>query len=219
MVVLGLPRGGVPVAREVAAALGAPLDVIAVRKLGVPFDPEFAMGAIGEDGVRVLDEHTIDDVPVPCRGNVVLCAEGTLMRWSRRLQGAEIIAGIPCQAGSVATFYASGKPERLTVGSDVEIGGVVALAGTDIEFHENGRVSVVTVAEPCERGGIHVEDGTPLIFREDGTLSVVHLVDDLDVNGVIYTAGTYLNFDESEQLASHVTISWSVGSHARAERV
>ena len=82
-----------------------------------------------------------------------------------------------------------------------------------------GRVSVVTVAEPCERGGIHVEDGTPLIFREDGTLSVVHLVDDLDVNGVIYTAGTYLNFDESEQLASHVTISWSVGSHARAERV
>ena len=64
MVVLGLPRGGVPVAREVAAALGAPLDVIAVRKLGVPFDPEFAMGAIGEDGVRVLDEHTIAMVGV-----------------------------------------------------------------------------------------------------------------------------------------------------------
>ena len=55
MVVLGLPRGGVPVAAEVATALGAPLDVIVVRKLGVPHQPEFAMGAIGEGGARVLD--------------------------------------------------------------------------------------------------------------------------------------------------------------------
>ena len=45
VVVLGLPRGGVPVAAEVARALGAPLDVIVVRKLGVPFQPELAMGA------------------------------------------------------------------------------------------------------------------------------------------------------------------------------
>ncbi|MFI8593416.1 phosphoribosyltransferase [Microbacterium sp. NPDC078428] len=59
VVVLGLPRGGVPVAAEVAAALGAPLDVILVRKLGVPSAPEVAMGAIGEDGERVLDHHLI----------------------------------------------------------------------------------------------------------------------------------------------------------------
>lgn len=56
VVVLGLPRGGVPVAAEVATALGAPLDVIVVRKLGIPYQPEVAMGAIGEGGVRVLDE-------------------------------------------------------------------------------------------------------------------------------------------------------------------
>lgn len=55
VVVLGLPRGGVVVAAEVARALGAPLDVIVVRKLGVPWQPELAMGAIGEDGVRVLE--------------------------------------------------------------------------------------------------------------------------------------------------------------------
>ena len=55
VVVLGLPRGGVPVAFEVAEALDAPLDVIVVRKLGVPSQPELAMGAIGEGGVRVLD--------------------------------------------------------------------------------------------------------------------------------------------------------------------
>ncbi|HSL06934.1 MAG TPA: phosphoribosyltransferase family protein [Pseudonocardiaceae bacterium] len=59
VVVLGLPRGGVPVAAEVAVALGAPLDVAVVRKLGVPLQPELAMGAIGEGGVRVLVPETI----------------------------------------------------------------------------------------------------------------------------------------------------------------
>lgn len=59
VVVLGLPRGGVPVAAEVAARLGAPLDVIVVRKLGVPFQPELAMGAIGEGGVRVLVDEVV----------------------------------------------------------------------------------------------------------------------------------------------------------------
>jgi putative phosphoribosyl transferase len=59
VVILGLPRGGVPVAAEVAKALNAPLDVIVVRKLGVPFRPEVAMGAIGEGNARVLDKRVI----------------------------------------------------------------------------------------------------------------------------------------------------------------
>lgn len=54
LVVLGLPRGGVVVAAEVARELGAPLDVLVVRKLGHPAQPELAIGAIGEEGVRVL---------------------------------------------------------------------------------------------------------------------------------------------------------------------
>ena len=58
-VVLALPRGGVPVAFEVARELGAPLDVIVVRKLGVPFQPELGMGAVGENGVRVLNENVM----------------------------------------------------------------------------------------------------------------------------------------------------------------
>ena len=58
-VVLGLPRGGVPVAYEVAVALDLPLDVIIVRKLGVPFQRELAMGAIGEDEVRVLNDEVV----------------------------------------------------------------------------------------------------------------------------------------------------------------
>ena len=56
---LGLPRGGVPVAFEVAQALGTPLDVFVVRKLGVPEHPELAMGAIASGGVRVLNEPLI----------------------------------------------------------------------------------------------------------------------------------------------------------------
>ena len=58
-IVLALPRGGVPVGAEIARALGAPLDVIVVRKLGVPFQPELGMGAVGEGGVRVVDEEIV----------------------------------------------------------------------------------------------------------------------------------------------------------------
>lgn len=63
-VVLGVPRGGVPVAAEVARSLHAPLDVVLVRKLGLPAQPELAMGAIGEGGVRVLDRALISAVGV-----------------------------------------------------------------------------------------------------------------------------------------------------------
>jgi putative phosphoribosyl transferase len=64
VVVLGLPRGGVPVAAEVARVLRAPLDVIVVRKLGVPFQPELGLGAVGEDGVLVLNPAVIWDAGV-----------------------------------------------------------------------------------------------------------------------------------------------------------
>ncbi|GGO84387.1 phosphoribosyltransferase family protein [Wenjunlia tyrosinilytica] len=59
VVVVGLPRGGVPVAEQVARALRAPLDVSVVRKLGVPVQPELGMGAVGEDGVRVINDEVV----------------------------------------------------------------------------------------------------------------------------------------------------------------
>ena len=58
-VVVGLPRGGVPVAGEVAAALGAPLEFLAVRKLGAPHNHEYGIGAIAEDGTRVFDAEAL----------------------------------------------------------------------------------------------------------------------------------------------------------------
>ncbi len=67
MLVLALPRGGVPVAWEVARALGAPLDVLLVRKLGVPGHEELAMGAIASGGVRVVSEEVVDALAIPER--------------------------------------------------------------------------------------------------------------------------------------------------------
>jgi putative phosphoribosyl transferase len=56
---VALPRGGVPVADEVAAALGAPLEIFAVRKLGAPHNPEYGIGAVAEDGTRVIDAEAV----------------------------------------------------------------------------------------------------------------------------------------------------------------
>ena len=67
VLVLALPRGGVPVAAEVASALGAPLDVFVVRKLGVPGHEEYALGAIATGGVRVLNEEVVQALRIPDR--------------------------------------------------------------------------------------------------------------------------------------------------------
>lgn len=65
VVVLALPRGGLPVGFEIARALGAPLDVLVVRKLGVPIQPELAMGAIATGGVRFLNDDVIYMARIP----------------------------------------------------------------------------------------------------------------------------------------------------------
>ncbi|SDM04934.1 putative phosphoribosyl transferase [Geodermatophilus siccatus] len=88
-VVLGLPRGGVPVAAEVARALGAPLDVVLVRKLGLPRRPELAMGAVGEDGVVVLNEDVLDAAGVDeaTLADVERRERAELERRARQLRG------------------------------------------------------------------------------------------------------------------------------------
>ncbi|HKT10655.1 MAG TPA: phosphoribosyltransferase [Terriglobia bacterium] len=65
LLVLALPRGGVPVACEIARALHAPVDVFVVRKLGVPWNPELAMGAVATGGVRVLEQDTVRTLAIP----------------------------------------------------------------------------------------------------------------------------------------------------------
>ena len=67
VLVLALPRGGVPVGYEVAQALGVPLDVFLVRKLGVPGHEELAMGAVASGGLRVLNEDVVEHLRIPAR--------------------------------------------------------------------------------------------------------------------------------------------------------
>jgi putative phosphoribosyl transferase len=102
-IVLGLPRGGVPVAYEVAKALQLPLDICLVRKLGVPGHPEFAMGAIAEQGVRILDRDIIQGLNISDRAIEQVIAQETqelqrrrqLYYWSDRpqpnIQGCTVI--------------------------------------------------------------------------------------------------------------------------------
>lgn len=85
VLVLGIPRGGVPVAYEVARALHAPLDVIVVRKLGVPGAEELAMGAIASGGVRVLNERVLDEIAAP-REMIDRVAARELVELERREQ-------------------------------------------------------------------------------------------------------------------------------------
>jgi predicted phosphoribosyltransferase len=94
--VVGLPRGGVIVAAEVARALGVPLDIIIVQKIGHPDQPELAIGALGEDGVRVIEDRAV--------GALGITAE-SLTRAERRAT-AEL-------ASRVTRFRGGTSPARL----------------------------------------------------------------------------------------------------------
>lgn len=87
LVVLGLPRGGVPVAWEVARELGAPLDVLIVRKLGHPLHPEYAMGAIASNGVRVMNHDAAAGVDPQEVERVVARELAELQRRERMYRG------------------------------------------------------------------------------------------------------------------------------------
>ena len=90
VIVLGLPRGGVPVAAEVASRLHAPLDVFIVRKLGVPGHREFAMGALASGGVRILNTDVTSLVHIPAGAIEAVVAEETreLARRERLYRGS-----------------------------------------------------------------------------------------------------------------------------------
>ena len=90
LLVLGLPRGGIPVAFEVAMALHAPLDAFVVRKLGVPGHEELAMGAIATGGVRLLNRETIRQFSISPQAvrRVMKIEQGELERRERAYRGA-----------------------------------------------------------------------------------------------------------------------------------
>lgn len=137
LVVLGLPRGGVPVAFEIATAFAAPLDVIVVRKLGVPSQPELAMGAIGEDGVRVVDEEIVRRAAVRAADFAAVEARerAELTRRSVRFRGGRKRLDL---AGCTAVLVDDG----IATGSTVRAAVAVARA------HGAARVVVVAPVAP-----------------------------------------------------------------------
>ena len=139
VVVLGLPRGGVPVAREVADALGAPLDVILVRKLGVPGQPEVAMGAIGEGDVRVLEPRTMAAAGV---------TEDQFQAVERRERG---------ELRRRAALYRQGRPGRdirdrtvVIVDDGIATGSTVRAAAQVAKAMGAARVVVATPVAPAD---------------------------------------------------------------------
>jgi erythromycin esterase-like protein/predicted phosphoribosyltransferase len=172
VIVLGLPRGGVPVAHEVAARLSAPLDVFLVRKLGVPGHPELAMGAIAEGGVEVLSEDLIRDVGIPhalvqqtaVRERLELERRDALYRGGRALPSLRdrtviliddgLATGSSMQAAVLALRRQA--PARIVVA--VPVG---ARATCQRLSHIADAVVCLSTPEPFDAVGLWYEDFTP----------------------------------------------------------
>jgi putative phosphoribosyl transferase len=137
-VVVALPRGGVPVGYEVALALGAPLDIVLVRKLGAPFQPEYGIGAIAEGGVRFVRTEDLELIGVSEEQleQIVARESEELERRSRAYRGE--LERVPVRGRTV-----------LLVDDGIATGGTAIAAGQALRAHGAGRVVLaVPVAPP-----------------------------------------------------------------------
>ena len=150
VLVLALPRGGVPVAFEVAQALGVPLDIFLVRKLGVPGHEELAMGAISTGGVRVLNEDTVDYLRIP--DHVIDATAAEELKELRRRERA----------------YRGNRPEPDVKGKTVILiddglatGSTIRAAAQALRQQEPTRIIVavpVSAAQTCDEYRIGVDE-------------------------------------------------------------
>ncbi len=180
VVVLGLPRGGVPVAAEVAASIGAPLDVIVVRKLGVPWRREVAMGAIGEGGVRVLDARVLsharvsdDELAKVERGERALLDEQVARLRSGReridVTGRTVVI-VDDGIATGSTARAAGEVARRHGAARVVL--AVPVAPADMIGNVPGFDEVVSVLAPVDfvAVGNHYDDFSPTTDDEVAAL-------------------------------------------------
>jgi putative phosphoribosyl transferase len=119
VVVLGLPRGGVPVACEAARAIGAPVDVLVVRKLGAPFNPELAVGSIASGGVVVYNHWILDQLGLDDKDlqPILARAQHELERRERAYRGKR---AIPELSGKVVVIVDDGAATGATMLAAVE---------------------------------------------------------------------------------------------------
>lgn len=136
-IVLGLPRGGVPVAAEVARALDAPMDVIVVRKLGVPGHEELAMGAIGEGGVQVLHAEVIEPLGITTDE----------IREVQRRESAELERRVEAFRGSGAAPDLTGR-QVIVVDDGVATGSTIRAACQVVRAEGAARVVIAVPVAP-----------------------------------------------------------------------
>jgi len=119
-IVLALPRGGVPIGREIASALDAELDVLIVRKLGAPNNPEFAIGAVGEGGAVVLDEQTVVSMHMDDATLERIVTE-TRREIDRRVDAYRRGRSLPSLAGRTVIIVDDGLATGSTAAAAVEV--------------------------------------------------------------------------------------------------
>ena len=119
-IILGLPRGGVPLAYEIAVALRAPLDTIVVRKLGVPSQPELAFGAIASGGVRVINSDVVETVFGPDDETIEQIAGREMQELRRREQAYRLDRPYPELAGKDVVLVDDGLATGATMRAAAE---------------------------------------------------------------------------------------------------
>jgi putative phosphoribosyl transferase len=119
VIVLGLPRGGVPVACEVAAAIGAPVDVLIVRKLGAPSNPELAVGSIASGGITVYNRDILELLGIG-EADLAPIAEREHRELARREQAYRGAEPLPDLAGKVVVIVDDGAATGATMHAGVE---------------------------------------------------------------------------------------------------
>ena len=177
VVVLALPRGGVPVAREVARALGVRLDVYVVRKLGVPGHEELAMGAIATGGVRLLNHDVIDalDIPMNVIDAVAAREQQELARREQTYRGGRgpialtnktvilVDDGLATGATMRAAVMAARQQQPARVIVAVPVGAVSTCADLAAEADD---VVCVRTPDPFVAVGLWYRDFTPTTDHE-----------------------------------------------------
>jgi len=138
-IVLGLPRGGVPVAAQVAARLGAPVDVVLVRKVGAPGHPELAVGAVGEGGVTVRSDQLLRELDLTWAdvAHTAAAERDEILRRARSLRGGDPAPDI------------TGRTVIL-VDDGVATGATVAAAVRVVRGRGAGRVVVAAPVAPAD---------------------------------------------------------------------
>jgi putative phosphoribosyl transferase len=162
-IVLALPRGGVPVGAAVAREVGAPLDVFVVRKLGLPAQPELAMGAVASGGVRVVNEDVLRDAHVPAavleevtaRERVAVVERERLYRGGR---------AAPMLAGRAVVLVDDG----------LATGATMRAAVTAVQVQAPDRVLVAVPVAPAETAAAFARDGIEIacVYVPDAFVSV-----------------------------------------------